>query len=58
MDNKLTSKRAVKSTQAPNYGAEIWNWARNEKWYKNDIKSSEGQNFEIISQLYHPLKMI
>jgi hypothetical protein len=36
--------------------AEIWNWARNEKWYKNDIKSSEGQNFDIISQLYHPLK--
>jgi hypothetical protein len=23
---------------------------------KNDIKSSEGQNFDIISQLYHPLK--
>jgi hypothetical protein len=23
---------------------------------KNDIKSHEGQNFDIISQLYHPLK--
>jgi hypothetical protein len=23
---------------------------------KNDIKSREGQNFDIISQLYHPLK--
>jgi hypothetical protein len=25
---------------------------------KNDIKSREGQNFDIISQLYHPLKRI
>jgi hypothetical protein len=38
------------------YGAEIWNWARNEKWYINDIKSRKGLNFDIISQLYHPLK--
>jgi hypothetical protein len=52
--NNQSSKHTKRRTQI--YGAEIWNWARNEKWYKNDIKSCEGQNFDIISQLYHPLK--
>jgi hypothetical protein len=53
--DKLTSKKPSRALKLQN-GAEIWNWARNEKWYKNDIKSRKGQNIDIISQLYHPLK--
>jgi hypothetical protein len=56
MDTNWHQKEPSRALKLQIYGAEIWNWARNEKWYKNDIKSCEGQNFDIISQLYHPLK--
>jgi hypothetical protein len=56
MDTNWHQKEPSRALKLQISGAEIWNWARNEKWYKNDIKSREGQNFDIISQLYHPLK--
>jgi hypothetical protein len=55
-DTNWHQKEQSRALKLQIYVAEIWNWARNEKWYKNDIKSSEGQNFDIISKLYHPLK--
>jgi hypothetical protein len=56
MDTNWHQKEPSRALKLQIYGAEIWNWARNEKLYKNDIKSSEGQNFDITSQLYHPIK--
>jgi hypothetical protein len=56
MDTNWHQKEPSRALKLQIFGAEIWNWARNEKWYKNDINSREGQNFDIISQLYHPLK--
>jgi hypothetical protein len=58
MDTNWHQKELSRAIKLQIYGAEIWNLATNKKWYKNDIKSREGQNFDIISQLYNPLKMI
>jgi hypothetical protein len=51
MDTNWYQKEPSRALKLQIYGAGIWNWARNEKWYKNDIKSREGQNVDIISQL-------
>jgi hypothetical protein len=56
MDTNGHQKEPSGALKLQIYAAEIWNCVRNEKWYKNDIKSREGQIFDIISQLYHPLK--
>jgi hypothetical protein len=52
MDTNWHQKEPSRALKHQIYGAEIWNWGR----MQNDIKSREGQNYDIISQLYHPLK--
>jgi hypothetical protein len=49
MDTNWHQKEPSRALKLQIYGEEISNWAKNEKWYKNDKKCREGQNFDIIS---------
>jgi hypothetical protein len=55
MDTNWHQKEPSRALKLKIYGAEIWNWARNEKLYKNDIKSP--YYIIIISPIKNDIKI-